>query len=790
MTAPDVDARRRGTGRRASDRSGRLRPATALPATGLFVLCLAAALLPAWPIYRSADVVVMAGVTVLAGCVIALAGAALRLSSLAVLVLTVVAYLVLGVPLAVPSQTTAGVLPTLDGLVALLAGTALGWKQLVTISLPVGSYEALLVPMFVLLLVASVVGLSVALRSRRGELALLAPAVVLLAGILLGPAEAVRPVLTGSAVLGTTVAWFVWWRLRRRRVAVDALVGRAGGSWSHGHGSVAVRAVVGSAATVAVALAAAAGAEAVLPSSGERTVGRTLVEQPFDPRDEVSPLTRLRVYEQEPAVDETLFTVEGLAAGQLLRLATLDTYDGVSFTVGSSAVTSASGSFDRVPAVVDQSAVVGSPASLAVTVDGYRGVWLPTVGQLEDVAFSGPTADDRRAAFFYNDVTGTAAVVGGLSAGDAYRLDAVLPDAPADDELASLTPGSATVPAPSDVPDELTAALDAWTADVQGPGAQLVAALDALRAEGYVSHGVSADEPRSRSGHGSDRLAQLFTDPVMVGDAEQYAAAAALMADRLGFPSRVVMGFVPEAAQEGAPGPVDVTGADVTARIEVDTAEHGWVSLDPVPEERPVPDDIPQDPNQVSRPQSVVQPPLVEPPVRDEQSPPRTAQDESEAPPAWIGIALLVARVAGWAALVAGLVAAPLLTIVALKARRRRRRRRAPDPVQRITGGWQEFEDAVVDHGVETPPAATRSEVAAVVGGARTAVLARVADRAVFAPAVPAAEDADRVWTAVSDMRRQLGVGLTRWQRFRAAVSLRSLRGYHGRTPTERERTP
>ena len=788
MTAHDLGERRRAGDLRVRVRRPRLRASFVSLACTLLGLATLVSAVPFWPVYQSAEFVVTVVVTVLVGTVLGVAGAVLRLSSFAVLLVTVAAYLLLGVPLAVPSGALWGVLPTLDGLRQLVVGTALGWKQLLTISLPVGSYEALLVPLFVLLLVVSVVGTSVALRTRRGELAIAGPVVVHLAGIVLGPEDAVLPRVAGLALLTTCVAWFVWWRLRRRRLAVDALAGgRPSGSTGHGHGTVAGRAVAGTVLTLAVAASTAVGAVALLPSPSDRVVARSLVAQPFDPRDEVSPLTRFRVYEQEPLVDDEVFRVRGLAPGQLLRLATLDTYDGVSYTVGSGSVSSASGTFDLVPSTVDQSDVAGAPTSVSVDVGSYEGIWLPTVGALRDVAFSGPTAAERRERFYYNDATGTAAVVGGVSEGDAYSLRAVLPRQPSGGDLDRLTPGTDAVPAPRAVPDELSTALDGYVEGVAGPGAQLRAALEGLRAQGYVSHGVSADEPPSRSGHGADRIAQLFTDPVMVGDGEQYATAAALMADQLGFPARVVMGFVPsEEAPVDDQGAVALTGGDVTAWIEVDTAQFGWVALDPNPEERPVPEEQLQDPSQVSRPESVVQPPPQDPQVRDDQAPPQTAQEDADTPPEWLAALLVVVTVAGWLALVAGIVAAPFLAVVGLKVRRRRRRRRAASAAARITGGWREFEDAVVDHGVDTPPAATRSEVAARVGGARTAVLARVADRAVFGPSAPPEEDADRVWAVVEDLRRSLGEGLTRWQRVKAAVSLRSLRRYHGRTRPER----
>ncbi|NRD25700.1 transglutaminase domain-containing protein [Frigoribacterium sp. VKM Ac-2836] len=764
-------------------RPARLRAPFVTSVVALFGLSLGTATAAFWPVYESGAFVLLVVVAFAVGVVVALGAALLRLSSVWVFVATVLAYLVLGVPLAVPSQALAGVLPTGRGLGTLVSATALGWKQLVTIALPVGSYEALLVPVFVLVLVGTVVGLSVALRSRRGELAVIVPVVVWIMAIVLGPAEAWWPRAMGVALLVTVVAWMVWWRLRRRRVALDALTARPSGA-SAGHRPVAVRAVVGTVLTLAVAGTAGTIAVGAAPPTGSRTVARTVVEQPFDPRDHVSPLSGFRAYEQAPTVDQTLLTVSGLRDGQRLRVATLDTYDGVVYSVGSGDVDSASGFFTRVPSDVDQSEVDGETTTVDVTVGAYRDLWLPTVGRLESVAFDGASADARRDAFFYNDLTGTAAVLGGLRQGDAYRLDAVEPRQPGDDELDGLTPGTATVPTPRDVPDELSSALEEAVAGVQGPGARLQAALTALREDGYVSHGVTADEPVSRSGHGSDRIAQLFTDPVMIGDAEQYATAAALMADRLGFPARVVMGFAPETGG----GSVDVTGSSVTAWIEVDTVQYGWVAFDPNPVERPIPEDQVQDPTQISRPESVVQPPPQDPQIRNDQTPPQSEQDDPETPPAWLAVVLLVVRIAGWSALVAGVLAAPFVTVVALKARRRRRRRTATSPSDRISGGWHEFEDAVVDHGIRTPPAATRSEVAAVVGGSRPAVLARVADRAVFSPNPPVESDADRVWTAVAEMRRALAVGLTRRQRFAAAVSLRSLRGYHGRTPPERQR--
>ncbi|BDZ51020.1 hypothetical protein GCM10025867_32610 [Frondihabitans sucicola] len=543
------------------------------------------------------------------------------------------------------------------------------------------------------------------------------------------------------------------------------------------------RAVAGTVVTLVIAGALSAGATTALAPTAHRWVAREAVVKPFDPRDYVSPLSGFRAYEQSPTSSQAQLTVTGLPAGDLLRIATLDTYDGVDFSVGSDHASEASGTFTRVPTSYDQSRVRGAQTSIDVSVDGYSGVWLPTVGKLESIDFSGSSASAHRDAFFYNDTTGTAAVVGGIGKGTSYRLTAVSPRQPTTSELAGLTPGTASVPTPSAVPAALKTTLEGYVDGVTGQGARLQAALKGMKAQGYVSHGVGQDEPVSRSGHGADRLEQLFTDKQMIGDAEQYAAAAALMADQLGFPSRVVLGFT---AADSTGGTTTFRGSDITAMIEVDTAQFGWVTLDPNPTPRKIPDISKEDPNKVSRPQSVIQPPPQESDPRNDQSQPQSKQDNPADAPAWIAILLTAATIAGWVALAAGILMAPFLAIVAVKARRRLRRRRARDPRRRMTAGWQEFEDAVVDHGIATPTSATRSEVAASVGGTRAGVLARVVDRSVFAPESSDPGDADRVWKAVGEMRTQLDRGLTRWQRFKAAVSTRSLRGYHGRKAHKR----
>ena len=774
-----VEKRRRGT-RHRDDRTRLSLGYTAMTILMLWLTTLVAAT-ALWPIYQSMQLVVVVGASILVGSGVAFSGALYRWSTLTVTLVTSGVYLLIGVPLAIPDKALYGVVPTLDGEIELLRATALSWKQLLTITLPVGSYQSLLVPAFILVLATTVVGLSVGLRATWGELGVLAPIVLFITAILFGASTATWPLELSLGLLATVLGWLVWRRWYRRRASIRLLAAQALDSEGRpletaGDKNFAgFRTAMGAGLIVLLAAGSAVAATMYLPPTVQRHVLRSAVVQPFDPRAYASPLSGFRHYEQTAAANTPMLTVTGLPIGDRIRIATLDTYDGIVYSVGSSLVSSESGYFTRVPSSFDQSGTTGTPVSIQVTVRDYSGVWLPTVGKFESVSFSGADASALRDSFYYNDTSGTAAVVDKLASGDSYALDAILPRQPATDQLARLRPGSAPVPRTAELPDQLSSTLDGWTRSESTPGARLAAMIAAMKQTGYISHGVDPELPPSRSGHAADRITQLLTDQRMIGDQEQYAVTAALMARQLGFPARVVFGFVPEVNTQG---PTQVLGKDVSAWIEVDTAQYGWVTVDPTPPVRDIPAELPKDPTTIARPQSPVQPPVEDPTRPNTQLPPASSQDSSSKDNPLLLVLIAVLEVVGWVVLGAAIVLAPFLAVVVAKVRRRMLRRRAPTAIQRISGGWQEFEDAVLDHGWEPPSSPTRTEVASTVGGVQALVLAAVADRAVFSPDQPRDGEADRVWRAVGDLRESLNDGRTRWQRIRAAISLRSLGGY------------
>lgn len=760
-------------------RSGHDRPSTTLVLVNTLMLLAATGIASAtlWPVYQSPAFIVAVGVSAVVGCAIATVGAFRNWSSLVVLAVTVAAFLVIGVPLGVPSGAYLGVIPTPDGLVDLLAGTALSWKQLLTVVTPVGSYQALLVPVVMLVLATTTAGMSVALRSRRGELAVLAPLLLFIAAILIGPSAASAPVEI-ALVLGIVLVFWAAWVHRRRRAEAIARVRQVGSGLRESAARrriAATRTVLGAAIIVAIAVAAGTVAAVAYPSTNAREVLRRHAEQPFDPRDYPSPLSAFRSYLAADAAGETMLTVSGLPAGGLIRLAALDSYDGIVYSVGSDTVSSASGSFTRLPFRLDQSTVAGDHVAIDVTIGAYSGVWVPGVGKLESIRFTSDRADRLTDSFYYNDNAATGAVLGGLADGDSYQSDAVVPVAPT--ALASLRPGTAVLPPLTVVPEGLSARLTDWVDENTDAGTQLSDMIAGLRRDGYLSHGADDTEHESDSvsGHSAGRLTQLVTDVPMVGDQEQYAAVAAVLARMIGFPARVVIGFEPDVTATA--GSVAVTGSDITAWIEVQDASGSWVPVDPNPEPRKIPDKDEEDLTAISRPQVVLPPPLEEPqPEAPAPDPQRVPTDAPDTVDPVLALVLLVATITGWILLGLAVVLSPFLAVIAAKLRRRRLRRRAPDPVERIAGGWREFTDLAVDHGFALAPSATRSENAALVGGIRPLALATDVDRAVFAPESPPAEQADRVWREVDELRDSLDAGHTRWQRLRARVSLRSFR--------------
>ncbi|MDM7831538.1 transglutaminase-like domain-containing protein [Cellulomonas edaphi] len=693
---------------------------------------------------------------------VAVLSAARGWSPLAVVAVVVVVYFAAGGPLAAPSTTVAGVLPTLDTLETLLRGVGSSWQQMLTLQPPVGSSGGLLVAPYLLALVGSVAALGIALRARRGgAAAIVVPVVVAGVVALLGTRRpSIPPMTTGVVLLLVLLPWAAWraGTLRLRRVL-----------------SLTVLTAVGLGGSLL-------GAPAVVGET-PRLVVRDEIVPPFDPRAYPSPLAAFRDYVKREK-DTKLFTVTGLPAGATIRLATMDRYDGVVWNVAGNGTAESSGEFRRVGETIPSNAR-GSAAHVEMTIDKLSGVWLPTVGEATSIDIADSAAAE---GLRFNEATGAAVLTGALRPGLSYALDVVVPRDPTDTQVGRAETEDVSQP-PTNVPD-VVAVTAADVARDAGTPVQVARTLQQwLSEKGYFSHGATdANQVQSLSGHGANRMVSLLDGDIMVGDGEQYAAAMALMARAMGLPARVVLGFVPHAASDGSVPqgePVTVTGDDLEAWVEIPFVGYGWVPFYPTPPREQTPEQN-EKPNPSDPQPQVVQPP---PPPPDAVKPPDddTEQPGTKTPPSDQSDGSLwstIAKVGGVVSVPLAILALPFLVIGAVKARRRRRRRRDRDVARRVAGGWDEVLDAAVDLRQPVLAHATRAESARSLATAFSAAgdvhqLASAADRAVFSAHRPTPAEAAAYWadveTAVRGMRRAVGWRRRTWAR----LSLASLRGRH-----------
>ncbi|MGO4691826.1 transglutaminase family protein [Glaciibacter sp. 2TAF33] len=661
----------------------------------------------------------------LVGTVVAIACSGARLGVLVSILAAVIAYFLLGTPFTMPHDGVFVVLPSLTSLAGLALGAVFGWSDIVTLGTPVEApYYMPVLPYFAAWLVA-VVGTMLAVRwlparTRtvwRSSVLLVGPVLLYLAGILMGTDEAYYAGVRGVAFAVIALVWLGW-----RHASAGAAAGAgAGAGAGTGAGTAARvsarmlrRKVTGTAMVVAgaVLVGSLVGAALAPVQDENRFVLRNEIQPPFDPLQFPSPLAGFRSY-TKILTDTPLFTVKGLATGEVLRLASMDSYDGKLWNVaGPGSPTAGAGSFRLVGRTIPEPPLMTSAQSSTVTISvtGYSDVWLPGVGYPTTIDFTDPASAASAENLRYNAGTGTAVLTDGVRKGYQYRVKAELQQAYKDEDLETVPVARVTLPPVENIPDVVVAKAVEFIGDAQTPIDQLRAIEKGLKTQGFLSHGLASDGIPSRAGHGADRIDELFTRSQMVGDQEQYAAAMALMARNLGLPARVVMGFAPD-VPEGAAS-VEITGNDVTAWVEVAFDKIGWVPFNPTPDQT----DVPQD--QTPKPKSVPQPQVRQPPRTDNQSDDLltaveiddTKKDDKSKDFMLPGWAWALIGIGGIPLVV---FFGPLLVIALLKARRRRRRRNGGSGDERAAGAWDELADGYAELGFEVPRASTRRQVAA-----------------------------------------------------------------------------
>jgi len=743
----------------------------------------------------------------LVGAAAALAARALRLGVLLTAALALVGYLLLGTAFAVPEQGAVLVVPTLQSIASLGVGAVWGWADLLTLRAPVGLPAYVTVVPYLAAWLVGLVGTTLAARwlpgrrtSARASLLLIGPALLYVGSILVGTAQPFHPGLRGVLFAAVALVWLGWRRARGRRLAGTAVV-------------VGAAVVLGAGAGVALA-----------PPAQDRFVLRERIEPPVQPIDVSSPLAGFRHYAKQD-VDRTIFTVQGLRAGERIRLATMDSYDGHVWNVagseasaGGSGGSDGSGGFELVggsfpaPPLVED----GGDRTLTVRIGDYDDVWVPTVGYTRSLTVTDPHGKPlgarQRQALRYNAATGGTVLLDGFVRGDTVRVTAqIQKPAPDDDALRSVPTATVRQGPATGIPDVVVAKAVELAGDARSPIEQLRAIERSLHTTGYLSHGAASDATPSIAGHGADRMEQLFSGGVMVGDDEQYASAMALMARSLHDPARVVFGFAPTTAEGVDPSaPVAVTGHDVSAWVEVAFEGIGWVPFFPTPTRTDVPRVLDPTPQTEPQPQ-VRQPPRSDDDENDLVTDVRIDDDKKRdrsvfALPGWVvgtGLGVLIPL---------AIVMLPAVALAALKARRMRRRRAAARGPDAAAGAWRELLDRLDELGFAPPPgtrvraaealdarlgavpgaapgagheagAGVRSRVRGSAGTGDVATLepiARRTDELVFSAHPADAEAAEAVWRDAMAVVRQAERALPRrrrlLRRYRLSTISRAMR--------------
>ncbi len=789
----------------------------------------------AWEIYRTPRLVVVALAGTAVGVGAVLLARALRWPGWSIPPAAAAGYLLLVVPIAIPSALGSPV-EVLRGVRDGVVGVVLGWKQLLTLSLPLGEYQAVLVPFFVLVVAGTALAAFLIVREGPGTGAAAGVVVVLVAfGVLFGAADTVaapavggfrlpaaREVLLGLGLVLLSVLWLVV-RARLRRAAALRVAQAQSASVRQGRENLAlrVRRQVAAGMLVAVALAAGLAAAPVAEGIAPRQALRDDVDPMLVVQRQPSPLAGYRAWFTDAGLGAELFAVSGAAGVDRIRLVTLDAYDGDEFRVsaGEEGVR-----YVRLPGGS------GPGAEVRITIgEGYRGIWLPLPeGVASPPGFSGSRAAALADGFYLDagsgsgiDIAPTAAGRG-LLPGDGYTV------------VAAATPPPTGFAGEAGTESRLSAddypRLAAWV-DAQAvprTGAGLAELIERLRARGYLSHSVADADGSSdwiadlrtrgdytflgsRSGHSAARIEALFGDLLdqqqragddadpdalvaAVGDDEQFAVAAALLARYLGFDSRVVIGTRLTAAESspGVPACAEVcTGANMSVWAEVRSLSGGWTAFDATPQFAVSPititdgEKLPENPTSPDQLDS------------DPLDPPQAQRDDSEAPadptstePGWWEAILPILLVAGAVAATLLLLLLPVLVLAIAKVVRRRARRDAAIPEVSMVGAWSELVANYVDLGFDVPERVSRVTAARAIGRPRALALAAVVDRAVFAEHPPERASSAATWELVDEERRELAAAVPWNRRLIAAIAPASLLRDLGVTRASSARVP
>jgi transglutaminase-like putative cysteine protease len=681
-----------------------------------------------------------------------------------------------------------GGLPTPGAYANFARGLVDGWADLLSSAPPADITQQLRALPFTVAWLSAAIGGEIARGSRRPGLPAIGPILALALSLLFTIEERWLALAQGAGILaGTLLLIAAGQRLAPRRVAAIDEFDASGRI-----GSNRTRLMLGAVVVVgAVVAAPLLGPHLPGAESNERFDLRRYQVPPFDPLAVPSPLAEVKASLKDDRKADVVFTVTGDTPITRFPLAVLTDYDGVIWTVADPQRDAAATEFvpidTELPDLDDPLPDGTTVVTNTVEIKDLGGTFLPTAGIARRLDL--PTPDGASLDARLNLRTGTIALPGGVPDGLTYEVRSAIAPAVTEQQLAE---------AKVAVIDR-SKELELLPPPVRNLAADLVEGRDAgwdqLAAirDDFVNTGFYDATPDTPPGHSYGRIATMLTDPArIVGFEEQYAAAAAVMAEVAGLPVRVVVGYEvsPDAWRNGK---VDVTANDISAWVELDAGELGWVPVDVTPDRSRTPD--PEAQGATTQQVAIPNPPPPPPPPPDVE-PPRQEErkiDESKIDP----ITHTWSEGGGWPVWAVATTAAvgfPLLLVVLFvavvvgwKALRRRHRRSRPTTTGRIAGAWAEAIDRCTEAGAPRLTDVTPHErIGVYVGDTELEDvepdlrrLAAQVDRAAYAATAPADEHAAEAWRCSDEVAAELLRGHGVGRRLRMHLDPRPLRRDH-----------
>lgn len=530
-------------------------------------------------------------------------------------------------------------------------------------------------------------------------------------------------------------------------------------------------------------------------------------DPPWDPLSVPSPLVQLKSELKNQRRDDVVMTVRADEPITRFTVARLGDFDGVVWTVGSTDGSSAVQEFRPVGATLPGRPrpldVSTKTVSATITIGDLGGPWLPAPsGWPVSARFTSAPTDLPGTApgenLRMNLATGTLAVPSGIQSGTTYIIDVDVAERTDDASLRELS----VVPLlPTDEDDVLPPQIQNLAADIVEGIDRGWAQVEAI-SDRFVDDGFYDISPDSRPGHSFFRVSQFLDDPDrLVGYEEQYASAAATVARSAQIPTRVAVGYVIAEERYDASGVATVLAEDISAWIEVDMGDRGWIPVDVTPDRsrEPIEEATGVTVEDVATP-SPPPPPQIPPQLEILASEEEPEEDEEEEPEEddtalSVGIGIGTAAAIG-AGAVALLVLGVGMATVIWKQSRRRRRRNVDDPARRVGFAWREVLDRYQEAGIDVSDRATPGEVMRHLEGTdfvgahpeELRSLVGVVQRAAYHPDAPGLADGEAAWTYHDDVVAGLYDSISIPQRLRMRVDPRTLRAPQWRVGRQKAR--